>query len=165
MSISSLVGGSIPSVFSFGGGVPLFHLSLVWRGVVSQLSLGPDILGIILLYDVLHTWHVFIHTDCCCRCCCCCSFVFLYCCCCCGQRLLFVIVCRMAKIVAGSLSLIPSSVFFSLHSKHDLFLMYVPLGSTNVAFAASICLYYILGNYGHARSQGGRQPAAANPPL
>ena len=24
---------------------------------------------------------------------------------------------------------------------------------------------YILGNYGHARSQGGRQPAAAKPPL
>ena len=30
----------------------------------------------------------------------------------------------------------------------------VPLGST-VAFAASICLYYIPGNCGHARSQGG----------
>ena len=29
---------------------------------------------------------------------------------------------------------------------------YVPLGST-VAFTASICLHYILGNYGHARGQ------------
>ena len=33
------------------------------------------------------------------------------------------------------------------------------------AFTASICQYYILGNYGHARSQGGRQPATAKPPL
>ena len=34
--------------------------------------------------------------------------------------------------------------------------MYLPLGST-VAFTASVCLYYILGSYGHARSQGGHQ--------
>ena len=34
-----------------------------------------------------------------------------------------------------------------------------------VAFTASICPYYIFGNYGHARSQGGRQPAAAKPPV
>ena len=40
----------------------------------------------------------------------------------------------------------------------------VPLGCS-VAFTASICLYYILGNYGHAWSQGGRQPAALKPPL
>ena len=68
---------------------------------------------------------------------------------------------RMAKNVDGSLDLIPSSFFILV--KHGLFLMYVPLGST-VAFTASICLCYILGNYGHARSQGGRQPAAAKPP-
>ena len=42
--------------------------------------------------------------------------------------------------------------------KRDRFFMYVPLGSTAVAFTASICLYYILGNYG-------RQPAAEKPPL
>ena len=42
--------------------------------------------------------------------------------------------------------------------------MYVPLGST-VAFTVSICLYYILGNYGHARSRGGRQTTATKPPL
>ena len=40
------------------------------------VPLGPDIPGILLLYDVeLYTWHIFIHTECCCRrrCCCCCS--------------------------------------------------------------------------------------------
>ena len=43
----------------------------------------------------------------------------------------------------------------------------VPLGSTYcccVAFIASIRLH-IVGSYGHARSQGGRQPAAAKPTL
>ena len=39
-----------------------------------------------------------------------------------------------------------------------------PLGIT-VAFTASSWLYYILGNYGHARSQDGRHTAAAKPPL
>ena len=42
--------------------------------------------------------------------------------------------------------------------------MYVPLGST-AEFTDSIRRYYILRNCGHARSQGGRHPAAANPPL
>ena len=71
--------------------------------------------------------------------------VFLYC----G----FVIACRMTKVVAGGLNLIQSSVFFLF--KHDLFIVN-PLRSF---------LCYILSNYGHARSQGGRQPPAANPPL
>ena len=62
-------------------------------------------------------------------------------------------------MAAGSLNLIP--VFVS--SQHDLFSV-LPLGST-VAFTASICLDYILGNDGHARSQGGRQPVASKPPL
>ena len=34
--------------------------------------------------------------------------------------------------------------------------MFIPVGST-VAFTASVCLYHILGSYGHARSQGGHQ--------
>ena len=55
---------------------------------------------------------------------------------------------------------------FSFSSfKYDLFLMYVPVGSTAVAFAVSISLYYIFSNYGHARSQGGCQPAAVKSPL
>ena len=41
--------------------------------------------------------------------------------------------------------------------KHVFFLTYAPLGST-VAFAELIGLYYILGKFGHARSQGGGQP-------
>ena len=40
--------------------------------------------------------------------------------------------------------------------KHDIFLMYIPLGSA-VASTASVRLYYILDSYGHARSQGGHQ--------
>ena len=63
--------------------------------------------------------------------------------------------------VAGSLNLIPSIVFVLFILKYDLVLMYVPLRSA-VALTSSICLYYILGNYELARSQGGRQPAAAN---
>ena len=43
-------------------------------------------------------------------------------------------------------------------------IFHVPLASA-VAFTASICLYCILGNYSRVRSQGGRQPAATNPPL
>ena len=43
------------------------------------------------------------------------------------------------------------------------FIFHVPLGST-VSHLRSR-LSYILGNYGHARSQAGRQPAAAKPPL
>ena len=44
--------------------------------------------------------------------------------------------------------------------------MYVPLGSTPSYFiSASICLYFIVGNYKYARSWGGRHPAAANSPL
>ena len=98
-----------------------FHVFFVWRGVVSQPSpstVGPDIPGIILLYeyDVFNTWHVFIHTECCCRCCCCSVPVLLL-----QQLLLFDVVCRMAKIVAGSLNLIPSSVFFPLIQTRFIF--------------------------------------------
>ena len=79
---------------------------------------------------------------------------------CCCVLLLFVIVCRMATFLAGSLNLILVFPFPSF--KRDLIFM-VPLGITvphlRPPFAS------ILGNYGHARNQGGRQPAAANPPL
>ena len=75
------------------------------------------------------------------------ALVSLYCCCCCSSSAgasccflpLFVTMCRMVKVVAGSLNLI--SVFFSSF-KRGLFVM-VPLGSTAdcVAFTASICLH------------------------
>ena len=68
----------------------------------------------------------------------------------------------MAKIDAGLLNLTPIIVFFLLIIKHELFLMYEPLGSV-VRSTASTYLYYILGYYGHARRQDGRQPAAAKP--
>ena len=56
----------------------------------------------------------------------------------------------MAKVVAGSLNLIPVFSFFSF--KRDVFLM-APLGSTAVSHLRPR-FAYILGNYGHARSQG-----------
>ena len=74
--------------------------------------------------------------------------------------LLFVIVCRMANFVADSLSLI--AVFSSASFTRDFFLI-VPLGSTLSHLRPPLA--YILGNYGHARSQGGCQPTAAKPPL
>ena len=114
----------------------------------------------------------YMYTECCCRCrCCCCC----WCCCsvcvpilllqlqqqCCCFLLRFVIVCRMAKIVAGPLNLLPMLSFSSF--KRDLFLMYeyplAVLSHLRPRFA------YMLGNYGHARSQGGRHPAPANTPL
>ena len=81
---------------------------------------------------------------------------------CCCFLLLFVIVCRTAKFVCWFIGSDPS-VFFLFTQRRFLFLM-VPLGSTIVSrlrprFA------YTLGNYGRARSQGGRQPTAAKPPL
>ena len=67
----------------------------------------------------------------------------------------------MAKFVAGSLNLTPVFTFLFVHTR---FVFYGTPWQYCVAFTASICLY-ILGNYGHARSQDGRQPAAAKPPL
>ena len=75
---------------------------------------------------------------------------------CCCFLLLFVIV-SMAKFIADSLELMPA---FSVSSfKCDFFFM-VPLGSTVPHLRPRFA--YILGNFGHARSQGGRQPAAEN---
>ena len=59
---------------------------------------------------------------------------------------------------------IQCSISLHLNTIYFYVCTHVPLGST-VACTATICLDYILGNYGHARSQGGRQPAAPNPPL
>ena len=53
----------------------------------------------------------------------------------------------------------PSVLFLFIQTR---FIFYVPLDGT-VASMASISLH--LGNYGHARTQGGRQPAAAKPAL
>ena len=66
----------------------------------------------------------------------------------------------MAKFGAGSLSLI-AVFYFSF--KRDVFLM-IPLGSTALSHLRPR-FAYILGNYEHSRSQGGRQPVAAKPGL
>ena len=66
------------------------------------------------------------------------------------QLLLFVILCRIAKFLAGSLNLIPSIVFF-------LFILQCRI--------YGLTLPNILGNYRHARSKGWRQPVVAKPPL
>ena len=88
----------------------------------------------------------------------------LFYCCCCGSSaaascLLFVVVRRMAKFVDGSFNLI--SAYSSHLNKRDIFWM-VPLGGGTSHLRPRFA--YILGNYGQARSQGGRQPAA-KPPL
>ena len=140
---------------------PLF----VWPCVVysqpsSTSTVGPDIPGIIVLYNVLYTWRIFIHKECCC--------------CWCSVRCYAAAVRHRVPdgwkkmLVVRWIWVHPAFSFLSF--KHDIFVMYVPLGSTIintsyqklpfasiVAFSALICLYYILGNNRHARSQGGRQ--------
>ena len=71
------------------------------------------------------------------------------------QLLLFVVVCRMAKVVAGSSNLIP---VFSFSSFNAIYFLCTPW-KYGVALRSRFA--YILGNYRHARNQGGRQPAAA----
>ena len=119
--------------------------------------------------EVLHEQsrsQFYVHTECCCcrRCWCCCS------------------VCRYTIIAAAAtVLLLPAAVRHRvpdgqiccwiiesdpsvsfLFIQRDLFLV-VPLGSTVSHLRPRFA--YILGNCGHARSQGGRQPAAAKPPL
>ena len=65
-----------------------------------------------------------------------------------------------AKNCCWSIESDPSVFFLFIQTR---FIFHVPLGST-VSHLRSR-LSYILGNYGHARSQAGRQPAAAKPPL
>ena len=81
-----------------------FHFSFRLASCVcfhNRLAPRPDVLYLVCIY---------MHTGCCCcRCCCCCCSVPVLLL---QQLLLFVIVCRMAKNVAGSLNLVPSSVFF-----------------------------------------------------
>ena len=91
--------------------------------------------------------------------------VLLYWCCCCSSycRCLLLVLAGAVhhrvpddKFGAGSLNLI-SGFYFSPFT-HELFSMY-PLAAMS---QLSPRLAYTLGNYRHARSQGGRQPAAAN---
>ena len=99
-----------------------------------------------------------IQTESCCRSCWCSKPVLLL-----QLLLLFIVACQMAKIAAGSLNLIPSSVFFLFVQTRRIFNV-CTLGSTliTVVFTYSIWLYYILVNCGHARSQGGCEPNDTN---
>ena len=114
----------------------------------SRVRPGPDIPGIILLYDDLYTWHVFIDTECCCRGCCCSAPVLLL-----QQLLLFIVVCEWQNLLCIESDYIQCLFPFS-PSKNDLFFMYVTFGGT-APFTATICVHCIVGNYVHARSQGG----------
>ena len=145
--------------FLFFGAPFFFHL--VFVGTVwfhNRVPLGPDVPGIMLLYGVLCTCYVFVQSAAAAAAAAVCVAILLLQL---QQLLLFVIVCRMVKIVSGSLNLIPSRVF--LLFTQTQFIFNAP--SLAVAFTALICLYYILGNCGHARSEVGRHPTAAKPPL
>ena len=106
----------------------------------------------------IHLLCIYAHIECCCHSCCsvrCCAGVVAAVSCNCW--LLLIIMCLMAKFVPGSLNLIPVVSFSS-----------TTILRTN-RLAVHMCglefLRYILRKYGHARRQGGRQPAAAKPPL
>ena len=129
----------------------VYSVLRVYSGVSSIL--GASVQGI---------FHVFTHIECCYRGrCYCCSVVILLLL---LQLLLFVIVCRMAKIVAFSLNVIPSLVFFSSFSNMT-FSVCTPWQCYRIHGLRLPYYTYILGNYGYARSQGGRQPAAAKSPV
>ena len=76
--------------------------------------------------------------------------------CCCFLLVLFVIVCRKAKFVAGSLNW-----FLSLQTR---FIFSAPL-AVRVLLSHLLPPSAYIGDHGHARSQRGRQLVAANPPL
>ena len=81
-----------------------------------------------------------------------------YCCCWCSCSFGCSTSCARWQI-AGSLNLIP--VFSFSSCKQDLFVVY----SSAVLLILPPRFAYVLGKYGHARSHGERQPAAAKPPF
>ena len=117
-------------------GVSFFLFRLVWHREFSQPSsctyVGPDIV-------LCYTWYVRVLRSMCIYICmqsaAAAILVLLKQQCCC-LLLLLAIVCRMAKIVAGSLTLI-AEFYFKMHTQ---LIFHVPLGST-VALTASICLH------------------------
>ena len=135
-----------------------FLFGAVWFR--NGLPLGPDI-----IYCTTYTWHVVMYlciqsAAAAAAACYCCVLLHCFSCSCCCLLLLFVIVCRMQKKMLLFIKSDCSVLFIFIKTRSI-----VPLGST-VAFTASTCLlYYIRGNYGYARSQGGRQPTAAKTPL
>ena len=84
--------------------------------------------------------------------CCCCS------CCCCSSS------CARRPFFCWFFESDPTRCFFSLHSNAISF-DGTPFGSTAASSHLRPILAYILGNHGHARSQGKHQPATAEPPF
>ena len=67
------------------------------------------------------------------------------------------------KIVPGSWNLIPPSMLFlCIQAPKCLLLIHVPFGSA-VTLTVSICLYYILGNYGTRGAKAGISPPWRSP--
>ena len=160
-----------------------FHIYFVWcRCLVSQLwvPLGPDIPGIILillLYDVScipDIYYLYIQNAAAAAAAALCVAILLLLL---QQLLLFVIVCRMAKNVAGLLNLNLwfhpvfsfSSVLSHLRPRFAYTTSSIIMGMRERGEALPVIrvrISYILGrNYGYSRSQGGRLPAVATPPL
>ena len=145
-----------PGALFWGGGVPFFsHLFLF--GVVwfhTRVPLGPRIPGIILLYDVLYTWHAFIHA---CR-------VLLP-----LLPLLLLLLLLCTGVFAASAAVVPHGVpdgkkccWFIEYDSIQCFLVFIQarfifnvctLGST-VAFIASIYLDCVLGKAGVSPPRG-----------
>ena len=98
----------------------------------------PDIPGVILLlYDVLCTWHVVVQSAAAGAAALCVAVLLLLL----QQLLLFVIVCRMAKIVAGVLNLIPSNVFFLFIQTRFIFNVCTPWQYCRICIANTYNVY------------------------
>ena len=80
---------------------------------------------------------------------------------CCCSLLLFVIVCWMAKFCCCFTESDPSVLFLFIKTRVSFL---HPLAALLCRIYLQSWFAYILGNCGLARSQGGRQPAAAKPP-
>ena len=84
----------------------------------------------------------------------------------CWFLLLFVIVYWTAKFIAGSLNRITVFSFSFKRAFNFPHFIWYPFAVLQLCRIYGLELpYYIVGNYGHARSQGGRQPATAKPSL
>ena len=133
-----------------------------------SIALGPDML---CLYRVPGLFYL--QTECCCRCCCCsvCCFTTVAAAaaaaagggCCCWLLLLVAAAIRHCvpdgKTCCWLIKTDGRVLFLFIQTR---VIFYVPLGSF-IEFTASICLHPR--NYGHARSQIGRQSIASKPSL
>ena len=105
--------------------------------------------------------HFYILTECCYRCCC---FVCCYVAVAAAAVLLLLVTVRRrvpdGQVCCWFVESDPSVFFLFIQTR---VIFYVSFGSTVSHLRPRFA--YILGNYRHARSQGGRQPAAAKLPM